>query len=162
RADPAPQAVRRRRFLRLPAGGARAVRDRGRRGGGRRGAGRGGHLARLAPAAPVPLTLRLGNRGSALAGAQARIVAEMPDPDGAVVGTGSLRRRAQLLARRPDLRVEGLRGNVDTRLRRLGEGRYQALVLAAAGLARLGLDDGAPLPVEEFTPAGGQGCLALE
>ena len=83
-------------------------------------------------------------------------------PDGAVVGTGSLRRRAQLLARRPDLRVEGLRGNVDTRLRRLGEGRYQALVLAAAGLGRLGLRDGAPLPVDQFIPAGGQGCLALE
>ena len=83
-------------------------------------------------------------------------------PEGAVVGTGSLRRRAQLLARRPDLRVEGLRGNVDTRLRRLREGDYQALVLAAAGLSRLGLADGVPLAASEFTPAGGQGCLALE
>jgi len=83
-------------------------------------------------------------------------------PEGAVVGTGSLRRRAQLLARRPDLRVEGLRGNVDTRLRRLREGDYQALVLAAAGLERLGLSGGAPLAASDFTPAGGQGCLALE
>jgi hydroxymethylbilane synthase len=83
-------------------------------------------------------------------------------PEGAVVGTGSLRRRAQLLARRPDLRVEGLRGNVDTRLRRLREGDYEALVLAAAGLERLGLPDGVPLAASEFTPAGGQGCLALE
>lgn len=82
--------------------------------------------------------------------------------EGAVVGTSSLRRRAQLLARRPDLRVEDLRGNVDTRLRRLAEGRYDALVLAAAGLDRLGRDDGVPLAEDELTPAGGQGCLALE
>ena len=82
--------------------------------------------------------------------------------DGAVVGTSSLRRRAQLLARRPDLRVEDLRGNVDTRLRRLSEGRYDALVLAQAGLARLGRDDGVPIAPEDVTPAGGQGCLALE
>jgi len=83
-------------------------------------------------------------------------------PEGAVVGTSSLRRRAQLLARRPDLRVEDLRGNVDTRLRRLSEGRYDALVLAAAGLARLGRRDGVPIAAEDVVPAGGQGCLALE
>jgi hydroxymethylbilane synthase len=83
-------------------------------------------------------------------------------PEGAAVGTSSLRRRAQLMALRPDLRVEELRGNVDTRLRRLAEGRYDALVLAAAGLARLGRDDGVPIPPEAVTPAGGQGCLALE
>jgi hydroxymethylbilane synthase len=83
--------------------------------------------------------------------------------EGAVVGTSSLRRRAQLLALRPDLRVEDLRGNVDTRLRRLAEGRYDALVLAAAGLARLGrAGEGAPIPADAVTPAGGQGCLALE
>jgi hydroxymethylbilane synthase len=82
--------------------------------------------------------------------------------DGAVIGTSSLRRRAQLLARRPDLRVEDLRGNVDTRLRHLAEGRYDALVLAAAGLVRLGRDDGAPIEPEDMTPAGGQGCLVLE
>jgi hydroxymethylbilane synthase len=82
--------------------------------------------------------------------------------EGAVVGTGSLRRRSQLLAHRPDLRVEGLRGNVDTRLRRLEEGAYDALVLAAAGLERLGRGEGTPLPPAELTPAGGQGCLALE
>jgi hydroxymethylbilane synthase len=83
-------------------------------------------------------------------------------PESAVVGTSSLRRRAQLLARRPDLRVEDLRGNVDTRLRRLAEGGYDALVLAAAGLERLERDEGAPIPVDAMTPAGGQGCLALE
>jgi hydroxymethylbilane synthase len=81
--------------------------------------------------------------------------------DGAVVGTSSLRRRAQLLALRPDLEVCGLRGNVDTRLRRLGEGRFDAVVLASAGLERLGRgSEGSPLP--ELVPAPGQGCLLLE
>ncbi len=83
-------------------------------------------------------------------------------PAGAVVGTASLRRRAQLLAARPDLDVREVRGNVDTRLRRLAEGGYEALVLAAAGLSRLGRDEGAPIPQESMTPAPGQGCLALE
>ena len=80
---------------------------------------------------------------------------------GAVVGTGSLRRASQLLALRPDLEVRELRGNVDTRLGKLGEGGLQALVLALAGLERLGRSsEGAPLP--ELVPAPGQGCLALE
>jgi len=81
---------------------------------------------------------------------------------GALVGTSSLRRRAQLLAARPDLRVEDLHGNVDTRLRRLDEGRFAAIVLAKAGLARLGRAEGAPLDPGRMTPAPGQGCLALE
>lgn len=82
-------------------------------------------------------------------------------PEGAAVGTGSLRRRAQLLALRPDLDVRDLRGNVDTRLRRLAESDYDGLVLARAGLARLGREaEGVPLP--ELVPAPGQGCLALE
>lgn len=81
-------------------------------------------------------------------------------PEGAVVGTASIRRRAQLLALRPGLRVQELRGNVDTRLRRLAEGGYDAIVLARAGLQRLGRDgEGRPLP--ELVPAPGQGCLAL-
>ena len=81
--------------------------------------------------------------------------------EGAVVGTASVRRRAALLALRPDLRIHELRGNVDTRLRRLEEGTYDAIVLARAGLARLGReDDGVPL--DELVPAPGQGCLALE
>jgi hydroxymethylbilane synthase len=83
-------------------------------------------------------------------------------PEGAVVGTSSLRRRAQLLAERPDLEVRELRGNVDTRLRRLAEGGFDAIVLAAAGLARLGRSPGGPLPPDVMTPAPGQGCLALE
>jgi hydroxymethylbilane synthase len=82
--------------------------------------------------------------------------------EGARVGTSSLRRRAQLLAVRPDLRVEDLRGNVDTRLRRLADGEHDAIVLAAAGLARLGLEEGEPIATELLTPAAGQGCLALE
>ncbi|HEY1594340.1 MAG TPA: hydroxymethylbilane synthase [Thermoleophilaceae bacterium] len=79
---------------------------------------------------------------------------------GARVGTSSLRRQAQLLAARPDLDVVELRGNVDTRLRKLADGDYDAVVLAAAGLTRLGrADEGTPI---DLTPAAGQGCLALE
>lgn len=82
---------------------------------------------------------------------------------GAHVGTSSLRRRSQLLALRPDLDVAELRGNVDTRLRKLAEGEYDAVVLAAAGLARLDrAREGSPLAAAELTPAPGQGCLALE
>ncbi|HEX5526282.1 MAG TPA: hydroxymethylbilane synthase [Solirubrobacterales bacterium] len=85
-------------------------------------------------------------------------------PEGARVGTASLRRRAQLLAARPDLRVEELHGNVDTRLRKLEEGELDAIVLAAAGLRRLGREDeiGFALPVEQMVPAAGQGALALQ
>jgi len=83
---------------------------------------------------------------------------------GARVGTGSIRRAAQLRAARADLDVVDLRGNVDTRLRRLAEGDYDAIVLALAGLRRLGrgAEAGAPLPVERFVPAPGQGLLALQ
>jgi hydroxymethylbilane synthase len=85
-------------------------------------------------------------------------------PPGARVGTASVRRRAQLRARRPDLDVVVLRGNVDTRLRRWRDGDFDAIVLAAAGLARLGVDEPAatPLPVDVLLPAVGQGALALE
>ena len=85
-------------------------------------------------------------------------------PEGARVGTASLRRRAQLLAARPDLRVEELHGNVDTRLRKLEEGTLDAIVLAAAGLRRLGREDeiGFALPVDRMVPAAGQGTLALQ
>ncbi|HEY8517768.1 MAG TPA: hydroxymethylbilane synthase [Candidatus Binatia bacterium] len=84
-------------------------------------------------------------------------------PPGARVGTGSLRRRAQLAALRPDLNVVPLRGNVDTRLRKLEGGELDAVVLAAAGLARLGLDVAAEhLAEDAFLPAPGQGALAIE
>ncbi len=83
-------------------------------------------------------------------------------PEGAVVGTSSLRRRSQLLAQRPDLVIEDMRGNVDTRLKKLHERRYDAIVLARAGLDRLGVDEGEPVDAATLTPAPGQGCLALE
>jgi hydroxymethylbilane synthase len=85
-------------------------------------------------------------------------------PEGARVGTASLRRRAQLLAARPDLRVEELHGNVDTRLRKLAEGELNAIVLAVAGLRRLGREGEIAfrLPAAQMTPAAGQGALALQ
>jgi hydroxymethylbilane synthase len=85
-------------------------------------------------------------------------------PEGARVGTASLRRRAQLPAAQPDLRVQELHGNVDTRLRKLQEGELDAIVLAAAGLRRLGRKNeiGFALRLEEMTPAAGQGALALQ
>jgi hydroxymethylbilane synthase len=83
-------------------------------------------------------------------------------PEGAVVGTSSLRRRSQLLAARPDLAIEDMRGNVDTRLRKLRERQYDAIVIARAGLDRLGVDEGEPVEPATLTPAPGQGCLALE
>jgi len=85
-------------------------------------------------------------------------------PRGARVATSSLRRRALLLARRPDLSVEPIRGNVDTRLRKLEEGLCDAMVMARAGLDRLGLkpEHAQLLSVEEFLPAVGQGMLGVE
>ena len=83
-------------------------------------------------------------------------------PEGAVVGTSSLRRRSQLLAVRPDLTIEDMRGNVDTRLRKLRERKYDVIVLARAGLDRLSVDEGEPVAAGAMTPAAGQGCLALE
>ncbi|MGH7265582.1 MAG: hydroxymethylbilane synthase [Candidatus Rokuibacteriota bacterium] len=85
-------------------------------------------------------------------------------PVAARVGTSSPRRRAQLLAARPDLKVEAIRGNVDTRLRKLQDAPYDALVLAAAGLHRLGLEPtgAVVLPPEVMLPAVGQGTLAVE
>jgi hydroxymethylbilane synthase len=85
-------------------------------------------------------------------------------PPGSRVGTGSLRRTAQLKAHRPDLTYLPLRGNVDTRLRKLDAGEYDAIVLAGAGLARLGLADriSERLPYSVCLPAPGQGALALQ
>jgi hydroxymethylbilane synthase len=85
-------------------------------------------------------------------------------PQGAVVGTSSLRRMVQLRARRPDLKIEPLRGNLDTRLRKLDEGLYDAIVLAAAGLKRLGLAERikALIDPQDMLPAAGQGALGLE
>ena len=84
--------------------------------------------------------------------------------DGTRIGTSSLRRQAQLLAYRQQLEIHVLRGNVDTRLRKLDEGQYDAIVLAAAGLRRLGWQDRIRelIPVEIMCPAVGQGALAIE
>lgn len=85
-------------------------------------------------------------------------------PQGARVGTSSLRRTAQLLQLRPDLRIAPLRGNIDTRLRKLAANDLDAVVLAAAGVLRLGLEDriSAYLPPEQMLPAAGQGALCIE
>ncbi|MEZ0309918.1 MAG: hydroxymethylbilane synthase [Ramlibacter sp.] len=85
-------------------------------------------------------------------------------PQGAVVGTSSLRRVVLLRAIRPDLKIEPLRGNLDTRLRKLDEGQYDAIVLAAAGLKRLGLGQRIRqvFEPEEMLPAAGQGALGIE
>ena len=85
-------------------------------------------------------------------------------PSGAVIGTSSLRRRAQLLAAFPGLELADLRGNVDTRLRKLADGEVDAAVMAAAGLARLGIQPtfSRTLPVSQMVPAPGQGCLAVQ
>jgi hydroxymethylbilane synthase len=85
-------------------------------------------------------------------------------PQGAVVGTVSLRRRAQLLARRPDLRMTTLRGNLDTRLRKLEAGEVDAILLARAGLDRLGLEPAGSMLLEpdEMLPAVGQGAIGVE
>ena len=85
-------------------------------------------------------------------------------PAGARIGTSSLRRRSQLLARRADLEIAELRGNVDTRLRKLAEGEYEGIVLAAAGLRRLGREAeiSFAFDLDELTPAPGQGSLAIE
>jgi hydroxymethylbilane synthase len=85
-------------------------------------------------------------------------------PQGAVVGTSSLRRMALLCALRPDLKIEPLRGNLDTRLKKLDDGQYDGIVLAAAGLKRLGLEARirAVFEPEQMLPAAGQGALGIE
>jgi hydroxymethylbilane synthase len=85
-------------------------------------------------------------------------------PDGAHVGTSSLRRQAQVLAARPQLVIDSLRGNVDTRLRKALDGKYDAIILAGAGLARLGLDQHVSewLSLDQMLPAPGQGALAVQ
>jgi hydroxymethylbilane synthase len=98
-----------------------------------------------------------------LISAKAHAIADLPQ--GARVGTGSLRRRCQLLAARPDLRVELIRGNVDTRLRKCRDGEYDAVILALAGLRRAALYDDAdmtPIETAVMLPAAAQGALAIQ
>ena len=98
----------------------------------------------------------------ALVSNKARSLPELPA--GSVVGTGSVRRQAQLLALRPDLQVQDMRGNIDTRLSKLRDGIVDALILACAGLNRLGYSDriSAALNFDQMLPAPGQGALAIE
>lgn len=120
----------------------------------------------------VPMTLPQGftiaaigareDPRDALVSARCRSLSELPA--GAVVGTSSLRRESQIRARYPALAVAPLRGNVQTRLRKLDEGAFDAIILAAAGLKRLGLESriAAFIPTEESLPAVGQGALGIE
>lgn len=102
------------------------------------------------------------NSGDAFVSNKYNSIEELPE--GSVLGTSSLRRRAQLLARRPDLKIVDLRGNVDTRLKKLDEGQMDAIILAAAGLTRLGHADRIKeiIPQSYCLPAVGQGALAIE
>lgn len=95
-------------------------------------------------------------------GREARSIADLPA--GAVVGSSSLRRQALILRARPDLRIVGFRGNVQTRLRKLEEGMADGTILALAGLRRLGLDAdiGETMPLDVFPPAPGQGAICIE
>lgn len=104
-----------------------------------------------------------GDPGDVLVGADGPLPSLADLPQGASVGTSSLRRAAQIRLRRGDVEVRPLRGNVDTRLRRIQEGRADATVLAAAGLVRLGASSlvRRPLPHDEMLPAPAQGALAL-
>jgi len=117
---------------------------------------------RLAPGLALAAVPEREDPRDVLVAAGGATLAELPR--GARVGTASPRRRAQVLARRPDLDVVLLRGNVDTRLRKWRAGEVDALLLAAAGLHRLGLTppEARPLDVDAFVPAVGQGAIALE
>ena len=125
------------------------------------------HSLKDLPTDPVPgLCLAAvperGSVGDALIAGNAASLETLPS--GAVVGTGSLRRRAQLLYHRRDLQIAGIRGNVDTRLRKLDEGQFDAIVLAEAGMIRLGLASRMTqsIPLDIMLPAVGQGALAIE
>ncbi|WP_313996111.1 hydroxymethylbilane synthase [uncultured Paenibacillus sp.] len=98
----------------------------------------------------------------ALIASRARSIAELPQ--GAKVGTSSLRRACQLKRLRPDLRLESIRGNIDSRIRKLETEGFDAIILAMAGLTRMGWEDraSAPIPAEDCVPAVGQGALGIE
>ena len=125
------------------------------------------HSLKDLPTEPIPgLALSAvparGPIGDCLVSTRYRTFEELPL--GSIVGTGSQRRRAQLLHVRPDLKMEDVRGNVDTRLRKLAEGQYAAIILAEAGLIRLQLEQhiAQVLPKTTVLPAVGQGALGIE
>jgi len=118
---------------------------------------------------PEPLTIaaiceREDPRDALVLRVSKQISAVLDLPAESVVGTSSQRRLAQLKSRRPDLVIKDLRGNVDTRIRKLDEGQYDALILASAGLKRLGLQHRISLPIStnEMLPAVGQGAIGIE
>jgi hydroxymethylbilane synthase len=114
------------------------------------------------PGLPVDIVLQRANPFDALLSRDGRTLAELPA--GARIGSSSLRRQCQLLAARPDLRVLDLRGNVNTRIRKLEEGEYEAIILARAGLERLGLDHliTETLAAPEWLPAPTQGTICIQ
>lgn len=116
----------------------------------------------LDPAFAMPCILSRADPRDALVSPRHASLDQLPA--GAVVGTSSLRREAQIRARFPHLEVRPLRGNLDTRLRKLDEGQYDAIILATVGLERLGLQHriAGILPVEQSLPAAGQGALGIE
>ena len=118
--------------------------------------------AAMADGLVLQAVLPRANPFDALVSRDGRPLAELPA--GSRIGTSSLRRRSQLLAVRPDLMVEDLRGNVDTRLRKLDEGQYDAIILACAGLERLGLGEriNETLRPPDFLPASTQGIIGLQ
>jgi hydroxymethylbilane synthase len=110
----------------------------------------------------IAATLARHDPRDALLCRSAKALADLPQ--NAIVATGSLRRRCQLLACRPDLRITPMRGNIDTRIKKLEAGECDAIVLALAGLERAGLWENwmHPIPAEDMLPAPGQGALALQ
>jgi hydroxymethylbilane synthase len=120
--------------------------------------------ARLAPECSILCVPRRASAHDVVVGGRGETGTERLDglPAGAVVGTSSMRRRALLAEARPDLDVVDLRGNLDTRLRKVEEGLVDAAILAAAGLERLGIAQGAGLDPEWWVPAPGQGALVIE
>ncbi|MBT8070950.1 MAG: hydroxymethylbilane synthase [Xanthomonadales bacterium] len=118
--------------------------------------------AKMADGLVLDAVLPRANPYDALVSRDNRLLADIPA--GSVIGTSSLRRRSQLLALRPDLVVRDLRGNVDTRLRKLDEGLYDAIILACAGLQRLGLGERITetLQMPDWLPASTQGIIGLQ
>ncbi len=117
---------------------------------------------KLPPGFAIAAILEREDPRDALVSNQYKDLAQLPA--GSVIGTSSLRRESQLRARFPQLKIEPLRGNVQTRLRKLDEGQYAAIILAAAGLKRLGLADRIALLItpEQSLPAPGQGAVGIE
>lgn len=116
----------------------------------------------LGPPFALPIIMERADPRDAFVSGQAACLADLPD--GAVVGTSSLRREAQIRAAYPALQVQPLRGNLDTRLSKLDAGQYAAIVLAAAGLQRLGMEGRIRsfLSTDESLPSAGQGALGIE